>query len=71
MSHILLDSHSVLPVKRASGKKSDRRRVWHFMERVRRPRKRRDAKPRSVVDFGNYKTSSTPSKADESVVPSH
>ena len=43
--------YSVLPVKRAGGKEPVRRRVWHFMERERRPRTRRDPKPRSVVDF--------------------
>ena len=41
----------LLPNKRAGGKKSDRRRVWHFMDRERRPRKRRDPKGRSVWDF--------------------
>ena len=48
-------------VKRAGGKKSDRRRVWHFMERECRPRKRRDPEPRSVVDFTNNNTSPSPS----------
>ena len=33
------------------GKKSDRRRVWHFMEREDCPRKRRDPKPRRGLDF--------------------
>ena len=47
----LFPTYSLLPVKRAGGKKSDRRRVWHFMERRRLPRKRRDPKQRSVVDF--------------------
>ena len=32
----------LLPIKRASGKKSNRRRVWHFIERERRPRKRHE-----------------------------
>ena len=33
------------------GKKSDRRRVWHFMERERRPRERHDPEGRRVWDF--------------------
>ena len=37
------------------GKKSDRRRVWHFMERGRRPRKRRDPEPRRDRQTGNQK----------------
>ena len=41
----------LLPNKRAGGKRSDRRRVWHFVVRERRPRKRRDPKGRSVWDF--------------------
>ena len=42
--------YSLLPASRAGGKKSDRRRGWHFMERGRRPRKRRDPEGRSVWD---------------------
>ena len=42
---------SLLPNKRRGGKKSDWRRVWHFMEREDCPRKRRDPKGRSVWDF--------------------
>ena len=38
----------LLPNKRAGGKKSDGRRVWHFVDRERRPRKRRDPEGRSV-----------------------
>ena len=51
--HVPLRSvkYSLLPNKRAGGKKSDRRRVWHFMERVRRPRERCDPKGCSVWDF--------------------
>ena len=40
----------LLPNKHAGGKKSDRRRVWHFVVRERRPRKRHDPKGRSVWD---------------------
>ena len=41
----------LLPNKRAGGKRSNRRRVWHFMDRERRPRERRDPEGRSVWDF--------------------
>ena len=44
-------SYSVLPVNRAGGKKSDGRRVWHLMERGRRPRERSDPEGRRVCDF--------------------
>ena len=57
--------HTLFPVKRAGGKKSDRRRVWHFMERERLPRKRRGPEPRSVVDFTNKNNTSS------SIVASH
>ena len=40
----------LLLVNRAGGKKSDRRRVWHFVERERRPREHRDLEGRNVWD---------------------
>ena len=40
---------------------SDKRRVWHFMERWRRPRKRGDPKGRRVWDFTSSDTSTSPS----------
>ena len=49
-----VDGHgeTLLPSScRAGGQKSDRRRVWPFMERRRLPRKRRDPKPRTRCGF--------------------
>ena len=57
----LLTSYSLLLANRAGGKKSDRRRFWHFMERGRRPRKRGDPKGRRVWDFTDNNTSSSTS----------
>ena len=37
-----INRYALLPANRAGGKKSDGRRVWLFMERGRRPRKRSD-----------------------------
>ena len=47
--------YSVLLVNRPDGKKSEKRRAKHFMERGRRPRKRRDPKPRRDRQTGNQK----------------
>ena len=54
--------YSLLRANRANGKKSDRRRVWHFMERRRRPHNPRDPKPRRDRQNGTKKKACVPAR---------